>query len=230
MPLANPPVLWDIESDPVLAGTKLIAEAWDAGGLYQVGAFAGDALGGVERPLPRRRARASCEGDAGMVQALADRLLGSPDLYGREPARAGAEHQLRHLPRRLHAERPGLATTASTTRPTARTTATAATTTAAGTAASRGPTDDPEVLSAAHAPDQEPAGASLLLSLGTPMLLMGDEMRRTPAGQQQRLLPGQRDELARLDAARAPRRPAPLRARPDPPALHGANRCAPTTT
>ena len=42
-PLPNPPVLWDIESDPVLAGTKLIAEAWDAAGLYQVGSFVGDA-------------------------------------------------------------------------------------------------------------------------------------------------------------------------------------------
>ncbi|HEX2800129.1 MAG TPA: alpha-amylase family glycosyl hydrolase, partial [Thermoanaerobaculia bacterium] len=38
-PLQRPPVLWDIESDPVLAGTKLIAEAWDAAGAYQVGAF-----------------------------------------------------------------------------------------------------------------------------------------------------------------------------------------------
>ncbi len=42
VPLKNPPVLWDIESDPVLAGTKLIAEAWDAAGLYQVGSFIGD--------------------------------------------------------------------------------------------------------------------------------------------------------------------------------------------
>ena len=41
-PLPNPPVLWDIESDPQLAGTKLIAEAWDAAGLYQVGSFVGD--------------------------------------------------------------------------------------------------------------------------------------------------------------------------------------------
>src|SRR5215467_11685162 len=37
-----PPVLWDIESDPALAGAKLIAEAWDAAGLYQVGSFVGD--------------------------------------------------------------------------------------------------------------------------------------------------------------------------------------------
>ena len=41
-PAPIPPVLWDIESDPVLAGTKLIAEAWDAAGLYQVGSFVGD--------------------------------------------------------------------------------------------------------------------------------------------------------------------------------------------
>ena len=41
-PLASPPILWDIETAPVLAGTKLIAEAWDAAGLYQVGSLIGD--------------------------------------------------------------------------------------------------------------------------------------------------------------------------------------------
>jgi glycogen operon protein len=40
--MSSPPVLWDIESDPKLAGTKMIAEAWDAAGLYQVGSFIGD--------------------------------------------------------------------------------------------------------------------------------------------------------------------------------------------
>ena len=40
--LPNPPVLWDIDSAPILAGTKLIAEAWDAAGLYQVGTFLGN--------------------------------------------------------------------------------------------------------------------------------------------------------------------------------------------
>ena len=42
VPWPTPPVLWDIESDPVLANVKLIAEAWDAAGLYQVGSFVGD--------------------------------------------------------------------------------------------------------------------------------------------------------------------------------------------
>ena len=41
-PIASPPILWDIELDPVLANVKLIAEPWDPGGLYQVGTFVGD--------------------------------------------------------------------------------------------------------------------------------------------------------------------------------------------
>jgi len=41
-PLDNPPVLWDIETDPALAGIKLIAEPWDATGLYLVGSFVGE--------------------------------------------------------------------------------------------------------------------------------------------------------------------------------------------
>ena len=102
-PLANPPVLWDIESDPMLAGTKLIAEAWDAGGLYQVGSFVGDAWrewNGKFRDDVRRFLR----GDEGMVSALATRLLASPGPLRPQGTRAGAEHQLRHLPRRFHAQ------------------------------------------------------------------------------------------------------------------------------
>src|SRR4029453_680794 len=86
-PLRNPPVLWDIESDPILAGTKLIAEAWDAAGLYQVGSFVGDTWqewNGRFRDDVRRFWKA----DRGTVSAFAARLLGSPDLYAhkeREP-------------------------------------------------------------------------------------------------------------------------------------------------
>jgi glycogen operon protein len=84
--LANPPVLWDIESDPVLAGTKLIAEAWDAVGLYQVGSFIGDSWmewNGRFRDDFRNFFRGEC----GTVSRIADRLLGSPEVYrhkGRE--------------------------------------------------------------------------------------------------------------------------------------------------
>ena len=50
--IPNPPVLWDIESDPELAGIKLIAEAWDAAGLYKVGSFHRRQLEGMEWALP----------------------------------------------------------------------------------------------------------------------------------------------------------------------------------
>jgi glycogen operon protein len=82
-PLPNPPVLWDIESDPVLAGTKLIAEAWDAAGLYQVGSFIGDTWQEWNGRF-RDDVRSFFRGDEGTVTRLADRLLGSPDIYARK--------------------------------------------------------------------------------------------------------------------------------------------------
>ncbi len=82
-PLDNPPVLWDIETDPVLAGTKLIAEAWDAAGLYQVGSFLGHSWREWNGRF-RDDVRSFIRGEEGMTQRLASRLLGSPDLYGHE--------------------------------------------------------------------------------------------------------------------------------------------------
>src|SRR5215475_3151627 len=79
-PLPNPPILWEIESDPVLAGTKIIAEAWDAGGLYQVGSFIGDRWAEWNGKF-RDDVRRFVKGDPGFVSAMASRILGSPDLY-----------------------------------------------------------------------------------------------------------------------------------------------------
>ena len=84
--MPNPPVLWDIDSDPVLAGTKLIAEAWDAAGLYQVGNFLGDnwrEWNGRFRDDVRRFFR----GDEDTVASFADRLVGSPQIYGHKQRR-----------------------------------------------------------------------------------------------------------------------------------------------
>jgi isoamylase len=86
-PLPNPPVLWDIESDPVLAGTKLIAEAWDAAGLYQVGSFIGDSWKEWNGRF-RDDVRSFFRGDEGSVGPFADRLLGSPAIYGHEEREA----------------------------------------------------------------------------------------------------------------------------------------------
>ena len=82
-PMPNPPVLWDIESDPALAGTKLIAEAWDAAGLYQVGSFLGDSWKEWNGRF-RDDVRSFFRGDDGFVGYFADRLLGSPAIYGHE--------------------------------------------------------------------------------------------------------------------------------------------------
>jgi isoamylase len=81
--LPNPPVLWDIESDPVLAGTKLIAEAWDAAGLYQVGSFVGDAWQEWNGRF-RDDVRSFFRGDEGTVANFVDRLIGSPAIYARK--------------------------------------------------------------------------------------------------------------------------------------------------
>jgi isoamylase len=78
--LSNPPLLWDIESDPALAGTKMIAEAWDASGLYQVGQFIGDSWkewNGRFRDDVRNFFIAA----PGSVRQMADRFLGSPSIY-----------------------------------------------------------------------------------------------------------------------------------------------------
>ncbi len=89
-PLQNPPVLWEIESDPVLAGTKIIAEAWDAAGLYQVGSFIGDRWAEWNGKY-RDQVRSFIKGDKGHVYDLASRIMGSPDIYktpNREPNRS----------------------------------------------------------------------------------------------------------------------------------------------
>ena len=88
-PLPQPPVLWDIDSDPVLSGTKLIAEAWDAAGLYQVGSFIGDAWKEWNGHF-RDDVRSFLRGDNGTIGTLAERLLGSPDVYGHKQREAEA--------------------------------------------------------------------------------------------------------------------------------------------
>jgi glycogen operon protein len=79
-PLAAPPMVWALELSDALTHTRLIAEAWDAGGLYQVGAFPGmrwAEWNGRYRDLMRRFVR----GDPGLVGEAATRIAGSSDLY-----------------------------------------------------------------------------------------------------------------------------------------------------
>jgi glycogen operon protein len=80
VPLAYPPVVWSIELSEALLDTKIIAEAWDAAGLYQIGYFPGyrwAEWNGRYRDDIRRFVK----GDPGMVGAVAARLSGSADIY-----------------------------------------------------------------------------------------------------------------------------------------------------
>jgi len=86
--LPNPPLLERIAADPVLANTKVIAEAWDAGGLYQVGTFPAWGRWAEWNGKFRDDIRSFVKSDAGAVASLATRLSGSSDLYqgsGRAP-------------------------------------------------------------------------------------------------------------------------------------------------
>jgi glycogen operon protein len=178
-PLKRPPVLWDIESDPVLAGTKLIAEAWDAAGLYQVGTFAGDAWqewNGKFRDDVRRFVKS----DNNTVVALGYRCFGSPDLYAHKER--GPEQSInfvtshdgftlndlvsynaKHNEANGEGGRDGSDENLS------------------WNCGVEGPTADPEIERLRHR-QMKNFQAITLLSLGVPMLLMGDEVRRTQRG------------------------------------------------
>ena len=80
-PLANPPLLEALALDPILGRTKLIAEAWDAGGLYQVGLFPAYGRWAEWNGKYRDCVRKFLKGDAGQVSEMSLRLSGSPDLY-----------------------------------------------------------------------------------------------------------------------------------------------------
>ncbi len=178
-PLQNPPVLWDIESDPVLAGTKLIAEAWDAGGLYQVGSFIGDSWKEWNGKF-RDDVRSFLKGDHGTVSSLAARILGSPDLYGheeREPEQSInfvtchdgftlndlVSYDGKHNEANGEENRDGSNDNRS------------------WNCGAEGPTEDPDIESLRNRQIKS-FHAINMLAAGAPMLLMGDEVRRTQRG------------------------------------------------
>jgi glycogen operon protein len=178
-PLASPPVLFDIETDPVLAGVKLIAEAWDAAGLYQVGSFVGDFWKEWNGRF-RDDVRSFVKGDGGTVSGLASRLLASPDIYGheeREPEQSInfvtchdgftlndlVSYDRKHNEANGEDNRDGADDNRS------------------WNCGVEGPSADPAV-ERLRARQVKNLLALNLIALGTPMLLMGDEVRRTQLG------------------------------------------------
>jgi isoamylase len=88
-PLANPPLLETLAFDPILAKCKLVAEAWDAGGLYQVGSFPAYGRWAEWNGKYRDGIRKFLKGEPGLLGDMAQCLQGSPNLYapaGRGPA------------------------------------------------------------------------------------------------------------------------------------------------
>ena len=177
--MPEPPVLWDIESEPVLAGTKLIAEAWDAAGLYQVGTFAGDAWKEWNGRF-RDDVRSFFRGEDGSVDRVADRLIGSPSIYhhqDREPEQSVnfvtshdgftlndlVSYDRKHNEANGEGNRDGRDDNRS------------------WNCGTEGPTDDP-AIETLRTRQVKNFLAVTLLSVGMPMLLMGDEVRRTQGG------------------------------------------------
>jgi isoamylase len=178
--LCNPPLLERIAAEPVLANTKLIAEAWDAAGLYQVGTFPNWGRWAEWNGRFRDDVRRFLRGEAGMIGALATRLAGSADLYqddGREPyhginfitSHDGFtladlfSYDTKHNGANCEGGGGGSDLNYS------------------WNCGVEGPTDDDSVV-ALRRRQARNAAAILLLSQGVPMLLAGDERGRTQLG------------------------------------------------
>jgi isoamylase len=178
-PMANPPILWEIDSEPVLAGTKLIAEAWDAGGLYQVGSFGQDKWKEWNGQF-RDDIRGFLKGDSGTVVKLRKRISGSFDLYreGHRPAGQSinfatchdgftlndlVSYNSKHNEANHELNNDGTDVNLS------------------WNCGVEGPSTDAEIETL-RIQQIKNFFALTLLSVGTPMLLMGDEVRRTQKG------------------------------------------------
>ena len=178
-PIKNPPVLWDIESDPALAGTKLIAEAWDAAGLYEVGRFLGDSWKEWNGRF-RDDVRSFFRGEEGFVGYFADRLLGSPAIYGHKEREVEqtvnyvtchdgftlndlVSYNRKHNELNREGNRDGMDDNRS------------------WNYGVEGPSDDPAVEKLRNRQIKNFLTITML-SAGIPMILMGDEARRTQFG------------------------------------------------
>ena len=80
-PMSNPPLLESLAHDPILGKTKLIAEAWDAGGLYQVGSFPSWGRWAEWNGKFRDSMRRFLKSDQDVLGDVKERIIGSPDLY-----------------------------------------------------------------------------------------------------------------------------------------------------
>ena len=177
--LAKPPLLEEMANDPLLSRVKLIAEPWEAGGLYQAGVFA--AYGFAEwNDRYRDDVRRFVRGDPGLVSALGTRITGSRDLFGAHDGERSrsvnfvachdgltladlVSYNEKHNEANGEDNRDGANENLS------------------WNCGAEGPTDDPHI-EALRRRQIRNLLTILFVSRGVPMLLMGDELRRSQQG------------------------------------------------
>ncbi|GAB3162097.1 glycogen debranching protein GlgX [Myceligenerans halotolerans] len=177
-PLDNPPLLETLAGDPILRDCKLIAEAWDAGGLYQVGSFPAYGRWAEWNGRFRDTVRRFVKGDAGQAGNLASALIGSPEMYRQRGTEASinfvtchdgftladmVSYNDKHNEANGEDNRDGADDNNS------------------WNCGAEGITSDSEVLDL-RSRQVRNALTLLLTSLGVPMLLAGDEFGRTQGG------------------------------------------------
>ena len=179
-PLSQPPLLRSLAFDSILGNVKLIAEAWDAGGLYQVGSFPSWKRWAEWNGRYRDDMRRFLKGDDFLAQTAAARITGSPDLY--DPAYRGGNASINFLTchdgftlydlysyNQKHNEANGWGNTDG------------ADDNNSWNCGVEGETDDPAIL-ALRKRLMKNACTVLLCSRGTPMFLSGDEFADTRYG------------------------------------------------
>jgi len=177
-PLANPPLVETLAFDPVLGKCKLIAEAWDAGGLYQVGSFPAYGRWAEWNGKCRDTLRRFLKGDPGQAGAMAQVIQGSPDLYeGRGPT-ASINFVTCHDGFTLHDV---VAYDVKHNEANGENNGDGANDNHSWNCGWEGPTEDAEIL-ALRRRQMKNAVAMLLVSQGVPMILMGDEVARSKLG------------------------------------------------
>lgn len=177
-PLPNPPLLEALAMDPILGKTKLVAEAWDAGGLYQVGSFPAYGRWAEWNGKFRDCVRKTLKSDESQTPELAQRLVGSPDLYWYRGPSATINFVTCHDGFTLadlvsyngkHNDANGENNNDG------------GNDNHSWNCGVEGVTDDPIVLKLRRR-QMKNALATLMLSQGVPMLLMGDEIGRSQHG------------------------------------------------
>ncbi len=178
-PIPNPPVIVTINSDPILKESKLIAEAWDAAGLYQVGSFPGEGRWAEWNGVYRDAVRRFIKGTMGESGNFANALCGSQNLYGKDRnpyhsinfVTAHDGYTLRDLVsyQEKHNESNG------------ENNSDGANNNESWNCGQEGETKKQEILQL-RARQMRNFYTALLLSLGTPMLFMGDEYGHTRFG------------------------------------------------